>query len=144
MAMALSGRMRLMKVVGFKQGFEMVSRDADSGSEVGRGILIGLVSGLAAISCCVSPVVFALLGIATAAEAVALGDTLYYTYGWGFRAAGIAVAATAVVLFLRQRRQCDIRGTRRHWRMLAALAAAGAAAYAGLFWLTKYLGIWFA
>ena len=53
------------------------------------GVLMGLVSGLAGITCCVSPVVLALLGIATAAEAVSLGDTLYYTYGWYFRGAGM-------------------------------------------------------
>ena len=53
---------------------------------------------MVAITCCVSPVVLALLGVATAAEAVTLGDTLYYTYGWYFRAAGLAVAALAVIL----------------------------------------------
>ena len=53
-----------------------------------RGLLLGLTSGLAAITCCVSPIVLVLLGVATAAEAVTLGDTLYYDYGWYFRAAG--------------------------------------------------------
>ena len=49
--------------------------------EIKNGILFGITSRLVAITCCVSPVVTALLGIATAAEAVLLGDTLYYTYG---------------------------------------------------------------
>ena len=48
------------------------------------GVLMGLVSGFTGITCCVSPVVLALLGIATTAEAVSLGDTLYYTYGLVF------------------------------------------------------------
>jgi hypothetical protein len=108
-----------------------------------RGVAIGLVSGLAAITCCVSPIVFVLLGIATAAEAVTLGDTLYYDYGWYFRAFGLAVAAAAVIVYLRGRRSCSIRGARSHWRMIASLGVAGAATYAGLFWFTKYLGIWF-
>ena len=66
-----------------------------------RGLLLGLASGLAAITCCVSPIVLVLLGVATAAEAVTLGDTLYYDYGWYFRGAGFGIAALAVYLFLR-------------------------------------------
>ena len=108
-----------------------------------KGILFGLASGFVAITCCVSPVVFVLLGIATAAEAVTLGDTLYYDYGWFFRTAGLIVAVAAVILFLRGRNQCSIRGAFRYRWMLAILVASGAATYAGLFWFTKYLGIWF-
>ena len=109
-----------------------------------RGLLLGLTSGLAAITCCVSPIVLVLLGVATAAEAVTLGDTLYYDYGWYFRAAGLGIAATAVILFLRGRGVCNVRGAYRYRRMLIVLVASGAATYAGLFWFTKYLGIWFA
>ena len=109
-----------------------------------RGLLLGLTSGLAAITCCVSPVVLVLLGVATAAEAVTLGDTLYYDYGWYFRGAGFGIAALAVYLFLRGRGVCNVRGAFRYRRMLIVLVASGAATYAGLFWFTKYLGIWFA
>ena len=108
-----------------------------------KGILFGLASGFVAITCCVSPVAFVLLGIATAAEAVTLGDTLYYEYGWYFRTAGLIVAVIAVVLFLRGRNQCNIRGAYTYRWMLVILVASGAATYAGLFWFTKYLGIWF-
>ena len=69
---------------------------AGPGAEVRKGIKYGLLSGLAGIMCCVSPVVLVLLGVATAAEAVTLGDTLYYGYAWFFRAFGLAVAAIAV------------------------------------------------
>ena len=109
-----------------------------------RGALVGVASGLVAITCCVSPVVLALLGVATAAEAVTLGDTLYYTYGWYFRAAGLGIAALAVILFLRGRGVCNVRGAYQYRGMLLVLMASGAATYAGLFWFTKYLGIWFA
>ena len=118
-------------------------QDRVTAQEVKKGLLFGLASGFTAITCCVSPVVLVLLGIATAAEAVTLGDTLYYTYGWLFRAAGLIVAAAAVVLYLRRRRACSIRGAYQRWRMLTVLAASGGATYAGLFWLTKYLGVWF-
>ncbi len=109
-----------------------------------RGLLLGLASGLAAITCCVSPIVLVLFGVATAAEAVTLGDTLYYDYGWYFRGAGFGIAALAVFLFLRGRGACNVRGAYRYRRMLIVLVASGTATYAGLFWFTKYLGIWFA
>ena len=115
----------------------------EGGREIKRGLQAGFVSGLAAITCCVSPVVLVLMGVATAAEAVTLGDTLYYEYGWSFRAGGFAVAAAAVMLYLRGRRACSIRGAYTYRRMLLTLVATGAATYAGLFWFTKYLGIWF-
>ena len=128
----------------------MATQPADShrqpaaeAAQVRKGLLFGLLSGLTAITCCVSPVVLVLIGVVTAAEAVTLGDTLYYTYGWFFRAAGFLVAALAVYLYLRGRRSCSIAGARSHWRMLAVLVLSGATAYAGLFWFTKYLGIWF-
>ena len=107
------------------------------------GVLMGLVSGLAGITCCVSPVVLALLGIATAAEAVSLGDTLYYTYGWYFRGAGAIVATIAVVLYLRRRGACSIDGAVRYRWTLLVLGFSAVSTYAGLFWFTKYLGIWF-
>ena len=77
-------------------------------------------------------------------RAVTLGDTLYYDYGWYFRGAGFGIAALAVFLFLRGRGVCNVRGAYRYRRMLIVLVASGAATYAGLFWFTKYLGIWFA
>lgn len=122
---------------------QSTSQRLQTSGEIKKGILFGVTSGLVAITCCVSPVVVALLGIATAAEAVSLGDTLYYTYGWFFRAAGIAAAAAAVIIFLRGRRECSLQGAYRYRGMIAVLAASGIATYAALFWFTKYLGIWF-
>lgn len=122
---------------------QSTSQRPQTSGEIKKGILFGVTSGLVAITCCVSPVVLALLGIATAAEAVSLGDTLYYTYGWFFRAAGIAAAAAAVIIFLRGRRECSLHGAYRYRRMIAVLAVSGIATYAALFWFTKYLGIWF-
>ena len=121
----------------------MSAEAAGHAREVTKGIKFGLLSGLAGIMCCVSPVVLVLLGIATAAEAVTLGDTLYYGYAWVFRAFGLAVAAIAVVLYLRRRGMCTLAGARRSWWLLAVLVVAGIGTYIGLFWFTKYLGIWF-
>lgn len=111
--------------------------------QVRTGLFIGLASGLTGIMCCVSPVVAVLLGIATAAQGVTLGDNLYYNYGWYFRGAGALVGVTAVVLHLRRRGACSIEGALRYRRMLGVLVGSAVATYVGLFWFTKYLGIWF-
>ena len=107
------------------------------------GLWMGLVSGLTAIMCCVSPVVLVLIGAVTAVEAISLGDTLYYDYGWYFRGAGLLVGGVAVFIFLRRRNSCSIGGALGHWRTLAILIASAVLIYIALFWFTKYLGIWF-
>ena len=102
-------------------------------------VTMGILSGLVAITCCTSPVVLVLLGLATIAEATSLGNTLYYTYGWAFRGAGLLFAAGAFYLYLRGRRSCSLSGLRRHKGAALALVLSGAAVYAGMFWFTKYL-----
>ena len=72
-----------------------------------------------------------------------LGNTLYYTYGWLFRGVGLLVAGVAVYLYLSQRRSCTLKGAYGNRRMLITLVMSGGATYAAIFWLTKYLGIWF-
>lgn len=107
------------------------------------GLGMGFLSGLTAIMCCVSPVILVILGAVTAAEAISLGDTLYYEFGWYFRGAGLLVAILAVVAYLRKRNSCSVCGARRYWITLSILPITAVATYAGLFWFTKYLGIWF-
>src|SRR5262249_61031568 len=83
-----------------------------------RALWIGVGAGVIGIVCCVSPVVLFLLGISTAAEAVTLGDRLYYCYAWYFRGAGLLVAAAATIIYLRRPRSCSIAGAAAHWRPL--------------------------
>jgi len=77
---------------------------ATSGAQIRRGLLFGVVSGLAAITCCTSPV---------------------------------------VLVHLRRRGRCTVRGAVSIWRLLLTLAAAAAVTYAALFWVTRFLGIRF-
>ena len=128
-------------VLRFRRVVATSSTESESG--IKKGLLVGLFSGLVAISCCVSPVVLALVGVATAAEALSLGNTLYYTYGWLFRGAGLLVAGVAVFLYLRQRGRCNLNGVYEYRRMLLILAISGGATYGAMFWITRYLGIWF-
>lgn len=104
------------------------------------GLRIGALGGLVGISCCVSPVVLYLVGLATATEAVGLGTRLYGEYAWYFRGAGLLVGGGAIALYLRRRDQCDIRGARAQWRTIAIAAASGVVTYAALYALTTWLG----
>ncbi len=101
---------------------------------------IGLISGLVGISCCVSPVVLYLLGLATATEAVGLGNTLYGRYAWYFRLAGLLVGGAAITLYLRRRGVCDLRGARANWKPLAGAGLTAVATYVALYAFTTWLG----
>jgi len=103
------------------------------------GLKIGLLAGLVGISCCVSPVVMVLLGLASVSFAISLGNTLYYQYGWYFRGAALVLAAVGVIGVLRGRKACTLRGARSQWRLLLTVALAMAAAYVSLYWLTASL-----
>lgn len=102
--------------------------------------IIGGVSGLVGIACCVSPVVLYLIGVASATTAVSLGNTLYYEYGWYFRGAGAIAGIVAVILYLRGRGRCDLRAARSSWRTLAGAGVVAVATYAALYGATTWLG----
>lgn len=104
------------------------------------GLGIGALGGLVGISCCVSPVVLYLVGLASATEAVGLGNRLYGEYAWYFRGGGLLVGGAAVALYLRRRGQCDLRGARTEWRTIATAAAVGVVTYGALYALTTWLG----
>lgn len=104
-----------------------------------RALWIGVGAGAIGIICCVSPVVLFLLGISTAAEAVTLGDRLYYGYAWYFRGAGLLLAAAATIVYLRRRRSCSAAGAAAYWRTLLGVGVTMVVTYAALYALTGYL-----
>lgn len=101
---------------------------------------IGVASGVVAILCCAGPAALALVGVISGASAYAVATDLYANWAWGFRLAGITVAAGLVWWALRRRNACNMHGLRRSWRNLVVLAAAGVMTYAGLYALTTWLG----
>lgn len=105
-----------------------------------RSVSIGGLAGLVSISCCVYPVVLVLLGLSTAAAAVDLGDRLFDEWGWAFKAAGVTFAAAAIWVQRRRAKACAIDARPNLWATLAVVAAVGVATYAGLYWLTTWLG----
>ncbi|HET8575672.1 MAG TPA: hypothetical protein VFO18_01135 [Methylomirabilota bacterium] len=103
------------------------------------GLKLGLLAGLLGISCCVSPVVLVLLGLASASFAISLGNTLYYGYGWYFRGAALILAVLGVMAILRRRNACSLRGAQAQWHLLLTVAVAMVIVYISLYWLTSYL-----
>lgn len=52
--------------------------------------------------CCLSPVIIVLLGLGTVGFASSLADTLYGSYKWYFRIAGLLALVGALVLYFRR------------------------------------------
>lgn len=104
------------------------------------GWKLGALAGLVGIACCVSPVVLVLLGLSSISFAISLGNTLYYAYGWYFRAAALVLAVSGIVAVLRTRRACSLRGARAQWRLLLTVGLAMLLVYAILYAITAYLG----
>lgn len=103
------------------------------------GLVLGGLAGLLGIGCCVGPTLLALTGLISASVAIALGDTLYFQYGWYFRGAALVVAAIGVRTLLSRRRSCSLAGARAQWRLLVTATIAMTVVYAGLYWLTTLL-----
>lgn len=104
-----------------------------------KALWIGVGAGVTAILCCVSPVVLFLLGVSTAAEAISLGDRLYYGYTWYFRGVGLVVAIVAILIYLRRRRSCTLRGAGANWRTLLGIGLVMVVTYVALYTATGYL-----
>lgn len=107
-----------------------------------RGRLLGALAGLLGIGCCIYPVALVLLGLATAAEAIALGNVLYGAWGWIFKIAGGVLAIGGIVLQLLKRGECSVAGARRNWRYVARVGAIGLAVYVVIYAVTKLLASW--
>ncbi len=101
---------------------------------------IGIVGGLVGILCCAGPTLLALLGVVSAATAFAWATSLYGSYAWWFRAAGLAVTGALVWVALRRQKQCNVAGMVRERRQLVTLGAVAVATYALLYAVTTWLG----
>jgi hypothetical protein len=107
-----------------------------------RARRIGTIAGLAAITCCVYPIVLFLVGAASASEAIALGNRLYGTWGWAFKLAGAGFAVAGIVVQLKRRGQCSVAGATRAWPFLLRVLLVGFGVYCAIYAATKALAAW--
>jgi len=97
--------------------------------------------------CCLSPIVFVLLGISTTAVAASLSDILYYEYRWYFRLAGLLALSLSLWLFFRKKGICtlDEAKRRRNEIINTALLVLIVSILAYIVWLygvVEIIGIW--
>jgi nitrate reductase gamma subunit len=130
-------------MMGTRAAFEPTDADAAGTAEAPRTRLpagrIGLLGGLVGILCCVGPTVLALVGVVSAATAVAWANELYGQWAWAFRLAGLAVLAGLVVVALRRRGACSLKGAWTVRRKLALAGIVAAVTYGGLYAATAWL-----
>ncbi|GAC1425379.1 MAG: hypothetical protein NVSMB57_16880 [Actinomycetota bacterium] len=107
-----------------------------------RARKIGIFAGIAAISCCVYPIVLLLFGVASASEAIGLGNNLYGRWGWAFKLAGVGFAIAGIVVQLKRRGQCSVRGARASWPFLLRVGMLMVGVYCAVYAATKALATW--
>lgn len=103
---------------------------------------------VAASLCCLTPVVIVLFGLGSVSLAASLADTLYGTYKWVFRLAGLLLLAASLVWYLRREKGiCTIDEAKK--RRNEILNIAGVALTAGvvgyfvwLYVVVEYAGKW--
>jgi len=103
------------------------------------GVGLGGLAGLVGISCCVLPTMLAATGLSSVAFAISLGTTLYYGYGWYFRAAALVFAVLATFAVLRRRGTCTLRSARGQLPLFLSVGVAMIVVYAVLYALTAWL-----
>lgn len=113
---------------GFKQGSQRF------------GIGLGLLSGLVGMLCCVTPAVLVLFGLTTATAAVSLATRWYAEYAWSLRGVALLLAMAGIVLHLRRRNACSLRGARANLVLIVTTFVVGVLAYGVLYWFTTWLG----
>ncbi|HLC66115.1 MAG TPA: hypothetical protein VJK52_00565 [Candidatus Nanoarchaeia archaeon] len=98
--------------------------------------------------CCFSPLVLVLLGLSSVSFASSLADSLYGTYKWLFRAAGLLFLAAALVwYFYRKEGICTLDAVKRNRTRIinTTLLAFFLVIVLYLLWLyviVHYAGVW--
>ncbi|OGP24298.1 MAG: hypothetical protein A2038_09390 [Deltaproteobacteria bacterium GWA2_57_13] len=117
----------------------MGEKDFKQGSQR-FGIGLGLLSGLVGMLCCVTPAVLVLFSLTTATAAVSLATRWYTEYAWYLRGAAALLAIAGIVLHLRRRNACSLRGAHANLSLIVTTAVVGVLAYGALYWITTWLG----
>jgi len=97
---------------------------------------------------CLTPVIIVLFGLGSVSIATSLADTLYGTYAWAFRIAGLVLLALSIIWYLqREKGICTIdEAKRRRNEVLNVVSVVLTAGVVGYFvWLyvvVEYAGKW--
>lgn len=97
--------------------------------------------------CCLSPIIFLLLGFGGVAFASSLADNLYHNYKWVFRGIGIILLLAAVWWHFRKKGVCTLDQAKRHRNeIINTLLITGFAGVVGyivfLYVVVHYWGVW--
>jgi len=95
------------------KGKEIAARQQAVAGEKKGFFLISLLAGLLAGLCCFTPIVLILLGLATLSAATSLGNVLYGSYAWYFRAGALVFLALALWFYFRRQGICTLDQARR-------------------------------
>ena len=76
--------------------------------------LAGVVASLISSACCLGPVAFALLGLASMSAMISLADKIMYAWEPVELAAAVAFLGSVIYLQLKKRNECNLSGLRRN------------------------------
>jgi hypothetical protein len=108
----------------------------------GKGVLIisalgGLIGGL----CCLTPVVLALLGLASVSVAADLGNVLYGEYRWLFRVAALGFLGLALWIYFRRKGICTLDQARRERNRIVNTSLVVLLSAVGIYILWTYVAV---
>ena len=102
--------------------------------------------------CCFAPVVLVLFGLSSVAFAASLSDTLYGTYKWAFRGAGLLFLILSLYWYIyKKEKVCTIDEFKKKKRkilnlvlitLISGILAYIVWLYVIVEWMGKVLGIW--
>jgi hypothetical protein len=97
--------------------------------------------------CCLSPLIFVLLGFSTVSFASSLADTLYGDYKWWFRGVGFLTLAASLLIYFRSKGVCSLSLAKKKRRQIlnTILVSMAFGVLAYMFWLyvvVHYWGVW--
>lgn len=102
---------------------------------------------LLASMCCLSPVIFFLLGIVSLSAATELADVFYGTYKWVFRWVGLLSLVWALWWYFRSKWICTLDAAKRQRKKIinTVLIVLSVSIFAYAFFLyvvVHYVGVW--
>jgi ABC-type arginine transport system permease subunit len=97
--------------------------------------------------CCLSPLIFVLVGASSATFAASLSDQLYYGYRWAFRGLGLLLLIISLIIYFRGKGICTLSAAKKCRRELinTSLIALTVTVLGYIVWLyivVHYPGVW--